>query len=896
MKTRLLLLALLVLTGLESIPAQKSVARQWNEIALEGIRNDFARPTVHARNLWNISMAMYDAWATYDTTARNYLLGNTIRNFTCPFEPIAIPEDVKAAQEEAMSYAVYRIMRHRFRFSPGRDYIRESIDSLMQELGYDPDFESTDYQIGPPAALGNYIGQQIIGFGFNDGSNELEDYTNFVYQPKNDPLLPTDPGNPTLGFPDHWQPIRFDTFIDQGGNPIPGATPAFLSPEWGMVTPFALSEQERNFYDNDLGQWSVYHDPGPPAYLDSFSADGWEDDYKWNFAMVAVWQSHHDPEDGVMIDISPASLGNMDISNLPTTISGLRDFYDFFEGGDKSEGREINPRTGEAYEPQFVPRGDYARVLAEFWADGPDSETPPGHWFVIMNYVMDHPEFERRYRGTGPELDTLEWDVKAYFALGGAMHDAAVSAWSVKGYYDYVRPISAIRGMADRGQSSDPELPNYDPSGMPLIPGYIELIDEDDPLVGDTLEHLNKIKLYTWRGPDFIEDPDTSVAGVGWIRAENWWPYQRPTFITPPFAGYVSGHSTYSRAAAELLTLLTGDEYFPGGMGEFEAPMNEFLVFEDGPSQDLTLQWATYRDASDQTSLSRIWGGIHPPVDDIPGRLMGAVIGMDAFDYADCYFRQPQYMTDTLTFPCSPAYVELSLDEFAADHWSWTVSDNPNISGGQDGMQEGPLVLLDTLELLSDTTSMITYTIEGSLLQCESVKLDIVYILEKGTTPVAEFDAIIEDTLVTFANLSSDATSYLWNFGDGTTDTTANPMHIYPEGGEYEVILIATNECGADTFEIVVQISTSSIGEVVASNEYFTISPNPTSGSITLGSDELRGEIELKITTTDGRLVENRKLETSGNLTVDLSSLNPGIYFAIIENDDVREVLKLVVL
>ena len=86
-----------------------------------------------------------------------------------------------------------------------------------------------------------------------------------------------------------------------------------------------------------------------------------------------------------------------------------------------------------------------------------------------------------------------------------------------------------------------------------------------------------------WRGPDYIEDEETDTAGVGWILAENWWPYQRPTFVTPPFAGYVSGHSTYSRAAAEVLTALTGDAYFPGGMSGFEIKANEFLVFEDGP-------------------------------------------------------------------------------------------------------------------------------------------------------------------------------------------------------------------------------------------------------------------------------------------------------------------------
>ncbi|MCR8669530.1 T9SS type A sorting domain-containing protein, partial [Aestuariibaculum sp. M13] len=147
-----------------------------------------------------------------------------------------------------------------------------------------------------------------------------------------------------------------------------------------------------------------------------------------------------------------------------------------------------------------------------------------------------------------------------------------------------------------------------------------------------------KIKLYAWKGHDFINDPQVDEAGVGWILAETWWPYQRPTFVTPPFAGYVSGHSTYSRAAAEVMTLLTGDEYFPGGMGEFIAKKNEFLVFEEGPSVDVTLQWATYRDASDQCSLSRIWGGIHPPADDIPGRFMGIKIGQKAFSYGKQYF------------------------------------------------------------------------------------------------------------------------------------------------------------------------------------------------------------------------------------------------------------------
>ncbi|MDX1315196.1 MAG: T9SS type A sorting domain-containing protein, partial [Eudoraea sp.] len=188
------------------------------------------------------------------------------------------------------------------------------------------------------------------------------------------------------------------------------------------------------------------------------------------------------------------------------------------------------------------------------------------------------------------------------------------------------------------GQSSDPGLPSYDPHGIPLIDGLIELIEAGDPLEGIAGETIGKVKIYAWQGPDYIADPTQDVAGVGWILGTRWWPYQRPDFVTPPFAGYVSGHSTFSRAAAEVMTSITGDRFFPGGMGVFDIEQNNFLVFEQGPSENITLQWATYQDASDQTSLSRIWGGIHPPVDDIPGRIMGESIGRDAYALADNYF------------------------------------------------------------------------------------------------------------------------------------------------------------------------------------------------------------------------------------------------------------------
>ena len=632
--------------SLDKIDNKHSVARLWNEALLLAIRNDYARPTVHARNLFHTSVAMYDAWAIFDSEAQTFLLGKNVHGFKSEFLGFSTAESQQAAQEESISFAAYRLLMHRFAQSPGADKSKAIFNQLMDELGYDKNNISLDYATGDPAALGNYIAQTLIDFGQQDGAREQQHYTNAHYETVNPPLITNNAGNPNLKAPSRWQPLALETFIDQAGNFIEGSIPDFLSPEWGNVSPFALQENTSSIYERMGELYKVWHDPNTPPLLDTLEGNESSEQYKWGFSMVSIWGAHLSPHDGVLWDISPKSIGNIAATDFPKDFADYPNFYKLLEGGDMGQGRSLNPMTGQPYSEQLVPRGDYARVLAEFWADGPDSETPPGHWFVLLNKVSDHPLFEKRLGGKSSILSDLEWDVKSYFILGGTMHDAAIAAWSIKGWYDYIRPISAIRYMAQRGQSSNPTLSNYDIGGIPLLEGYIEIVQEGDELAGVNNTHLGKIKLYTWRGHSSIFDPRTDEAGVGWILAENWMPYQRPSFVTPPFAGYVSGHSTYSRAAAEVMTLLTGDEYFPGGVGEFIAYKNEFLVFEEGPSQDVTLQWATYRDASDQCSLSRIWGGIHPPADDIPGRLIGEKIGKAAFAFGVPYFSSSQNQED----------------------------------------------------------------------------------------------------------------------------------------------------------------------------------------------------------------------------------------------------------
>ena len=155
----------------------KTVAHEWNELLLEAIRNDFARPTVHARNLYHASILMYDAWAAYDDSqAQTVFLGQTFNGYTCPFDAtlLDIPSDAEAlreAQEIALSYATYRLIRHRYIDSPQADATMANIfvQMIIQEL--DTSMTSTDYGTFGAPALGNYLAEQLLAYGMTDGSN-----------------------------------------------------------------------------------------------------------------------------------------------------------------------------------------------------------------------------------------------------------------------------------------------------------------------------------------------------------------------------------------------------------------------------------------------------------------------------------------------------------------------------------------------------------------------------------------------------------------------------------------------------------------------------------------------------------------------------------------------------
>jgi len=574
--------------------AAPSIARVWDEEILSAIRIDKPHPPVHARNLFSLSVAMYDAWAAYDTVAVGYVYRG---------RHTAI--DVAAARREAISYAAYGILKERYALSKSAAKTLAALDARMVLLGYPTNNISRD--TSTPAGLGNTVYDAVSAWFLDDGARQRQAYVDLPaaqggYAPVND-YLNTGYSGITVVDVNRWQPLEVANAVDQNGLPT-GPLQTFLGSQWLGVRPVGLERTDPT---------RPWIDPGPPPRLGGDS----EAEFKSNIVAVIRASSEMTPDDGVVIDISPGVFGNNSL------------------GTNDGTGHPLNPATGQPYASNLVKRGDFTRILAEFWADGPNSETPPGHWNTIANAVADNPTFVKRFGGTGPVLDDLEWDVKVYMSLNAAVHDAACAAWSLKRAYDGWRPISAIRYLGQLGQSSEPASPAYNVHGLPLVSNLIELVTAATAAAGGRHAGLpvGNVVIHAWPGQP--ADPTNQYSGVQWILPADWFPFQKANFVTPAFPGYASGHSTFSRAAAEVLTAITGSPFFPGGLGTYKPAA---LTFEKGPTQPVQLQWGTYFDAADQAGLSRIWGGIHPPFDDFSGRRAGAQCGRQVWALVQAYY------------------------------------------------------------------------------------------------------------------------------------------------------------------------------------------------------------------------------------------------------------------
>jgi hypothetical protein len=221
---------------------------------------------------------------------------------------------------------------------------------------------------------------------------------------------------------------------------------------------------------------------------------------------------------------------------------------------------------------------DEQKMIAEYWADGPRTELPPGHWNLFAQQVLARDR-------TGSREHNLDRAVKLFFALTNAIFDAGCCAWDNKIAFDSVRPITAIRWLF-RGTT-----------------------------------------ITAWGGPG---------RGTRAIPGEEWFPYQPPTFPTPPFAEYSSGHSNFSAAGAEILRLFTGSDRFGGSATILRGSSRTEPGL--GPARDVTLTWATFSDAAAQAGMSRRYGGIHFAQGDLDARATGRAAARECWEAALTYF------------------------------------------------------------------------------------------------------------------------------------------------------------------------------------------------------------------------------------------------------------------
>ncbi|MEO0406294.1 MAG: calcium-binding protein, partial [Cyanobacteria bacterium P01_A01_bin.135] len=228
---------------------------------------------------------------------------------------------------------------------------------------------------------------------------------------------------------------------------------------------------------------------------------------------------------------------------------------------------------------------DEGRLIAEFWEDGGGTSFPPGTWMTFGQFV------------SARDNNSLDEDVELFFTLGNAVFDAGVATWEAKVFYDYVRPIRAIRNLGELG-----------------------LIGEFDPDLGG-------FAIEAYAGPG---------QGTQKILATDFITYQTPNAdVSPPFAEYTSGHSAFSASAATVLELLSGSDRF-GSSVTFQPGESRFDVGVT-PAEELTLAWDTFSFAADEAGLSRLYGGIHFTDGDVNGRSLGQQIGVSAFETAQFF-------------------------------------------------------------------------------------------------------------------------------------------------------------------------------------------------------------------------------------------------------------------
>jgi len=170
--------------------------------------------------------------------------------------------------------------------------------------------------------------------------------------------------------------------------------------------------------------------------------------------------------------------------------------------------------------------------------------------------------------------------------------------------------------------------------------------------------------------------------------------------------------------------------------------------------------------------------------------------------------------------------------------------------------------------------------------------------------PVANFQAYVSDhgDTVYFADNSVDAVSWLWNFGDGATDTVQNPIHVYSTNGVYNISLIVTNSYGCSDTTSKPAFLKINVGldEFQFSDANVHIFPNPFSSELNIGiSPEKESTMQISLLNIEGiQLISEKKSVSKGDQQIKINDfkdkLVPGMYLLEIEVNGQKHYTKLI--
>lgn len=281
-----------------------------------------------------------------------------------------------------------------------------------------------------------------------------------------------------------------DQMTSFGYDPDDASTDPATAAGIGNVCANAVTSFRHHDASNQLGDLHTGAYTDYTGYVPVNSADRINDPNRWQPLRFC---------DGHGGFVSPGYIAPFWGNVIPFALSSSSEF--------RPAGPQLYPHGGYVAQAEEVLHlnahiDDREKMIAEYWADGPRSELPPGHWTLFGEFVSNR------------DHHTLDQDAKMFFEIGNAVLDAGIAVWEGKRYFDSERPITAIHFLK---------------AGKKVL-AYV-------PFQGKKV-----------------------------INGEDWMPYQPCSFVTPPFPEYPSGHSAFSSAGAEILKRFTGSDAFGGSV------------------------------------------------------------------------------------------------------------------------------------------------------------------------------------------------------------------------------------------------------------------------------------------------------------------------------------------